>query len=403
MGQFVAILLVVFLGFLGISMPFLIFPALFLNPEYSIFPSDWDPAWHAVFLGITLAAYPIGQFFGSPILGALSDDYGRKRLLSGSLLVSALCNLATGFALEWHLLSLIIISRFIGGLMEGNIAIARAMAADIKTISKHESFGKINASASIAYLLGPLVGGLLADISLTIPFYLISILFLILSLVSTVILKDAPVVAVHRTVWERINLVNRISKLFRNRRLKFLMLVSTFFTLAIDIFYEFGPVYLTDKWTLGPTQLIAYNTVLCIALAIGNGWFASHYSKRYPAPRGIIWATGSFALFLLSIVITDQSWLMLILFTLCGLSIGLGVILLSVKISDSVSDSIQGEVLGVQLSLRVLGDGLICLLGGVLLLLSSKIILVIASLISATTMLFYTKKRRTFASINHKH
>ena len=106
---------------------------------------------HALFLGITLAAYPLGQFIGSPILGALSDDYGRKRLLSGSLLITAICNLFTGFAIEWQQLGLLIVSRFMAGLMEGNIAIARAMAADIKTISKHETFGKINAVTSIAY------------------------------------------------------------------------------------------------------------------------------------------------------------------------------------------------------------------------------------------------------------
>jgi MFS family permease len=152
--QFWVILIIVFLGFIGISIPYLIFPALFLNPAYSILPESWGESSHAILLGITLAAYPLGQFIGSPILGALSDDYGRKRMLIGSLAVTAISNLFTGFAIAWQQLELLIASRFITGLMEGNIAIARAMAADLKTLSKHDAFGKINATSSIAYLLG---------------------------------------------------------------------------------------------------------------------------------------------------------------------------------------------------------------------------------------------------------
>ncbi len=403
--QLLTILMVVFLGFLGISMPYLIFPALFLNPDYSIIPSTWSHSSHALFLGITLAAYPLGQFLGSPILGALSDDYGRKPLLTWSLVVAAICNLLTGLAIGWQQLTLVILSRFAAGMMEGNVAIARAMAADIKSIPKHETFGKINAAVSIAYLLGPLLGGLLADnqiyegVTSSTPFYIISILFIALALLTALILENKKALSSDeapkekRSVWARFRLMKRMSFLFQNRRLKFLMISSTFFTLAVDIFYEFGPVYLTDKWVLAPVQLITYNSMVCIALAVGNGWFAGYFSKRYPSPLGIIGAMGGFALFMLGTVLINQPVLMMMLFGLCGLVIGLGVTLITVKISDSVADNIQGEVMGVQLSLRVLGDAVICLLGGALLLLSSKLILVLAAIISAGTMIYYALQK----------
>jgi MFS transporter, DHA1 family, tetracycline resistance protein len=395
--RFWVILIIVFLGFLGISMPYLIFPALFLNPAYSILPIDWSPSSHALFLGLTLAAYPLGQFIGSPILGALSDEYGRKPLLSASLVVTAVCNLFTGFAIEWQHLALLIVSRFVAGLMEGNIAIARAMAADIKTISKHETFGKINAVTSIAYLLGPLLGGLMTDKSLleglttSTPFYFICILFFCLAGLSALVLEKTitPAKTQLRTFWQRINFIKRISVLFSNKKLKFLMLISTTFTLAVDIFYEFGPVYLTVKWELGPPQLTLYNGVLCLALAIGNGWLPSFFSSRTSNRPAIICSIGGLALFLTGMVLTNSSFLMILLFGLSGLVIGLVVTLLTVKISDSAPDSIQGEVMGVQLSLRVLGDAIICLFGSALLLLSSKLILLMAGVMCVAVMAYY--------------
>ncbi len=381
-------------------MPYLIFPALFLNPAYSILPESWSGSSRAIFLGITLAAYPLGQFIGSPILGSLSDDYGRKRLLAGTLLISAFCNLLTGIAIGWQQLGLLIASRFMAGLMEGNIAIARAMAADLTTIPKHDTFGKINAVASIAFLLGPLLGGLMTekdlfeDLTTSTPFYFICILFFCLAGLSALVLETTAVNSQTepRTFWQRINLIKRLAVLFLNKRLQFLMITSTCFTLAVDIFYEFAPVYLTVKWAFGPAQLVLYNGVVCLALAVGNGWLPGFISSRVSNRLAIIYSIAGFALFLIGMVLTDSTFLMMLLFALSGFVIGLAVTLITVKISNSVPDTIQGEVMGVQISLRVLGDAIICLFGGALLLLSSKLILVIAAAMSVAAMIYYALK-----------
>lgn len=399
--QFWVILTIVFLGFLGISVPYLIFPALFLNPDFMIIPGDWSDTSRLLFLGITLAAYPLGQFFGSPILGSLSDDYGRKPLIVGSLIITALCNLLTGFSIAWQMLSLLIFSRFIAGLMEGNIAIARAMASDITTISKHTTLGKVNAAASIAYLIGPILGGLLTEkaffqgLTTSSPFYFICVFLVALAGLSALILDKPGIIPSQdiRSMKERFNLPKRIGQLFTNQRLKFLLIVSTGFTLAVDIFYEFGPVFLTMKWDLSPSQLVVYNGLLCFALAAGNGWLAHYMSSRLPARTIIICAIAVFAISVMAMILTELPWIMMLLFTICGGVIGLAVTSITVKISNSVSDAIQGEVLGVQISLRVLGDALICLFGGALLLLSSKLILFIASCIACCTIVYYASNK----------
>lgn len=397
------ILVIIFIGFFGVSMPYLIFPSLFLNPSYSAFLGGWGPSNQGVLLGITLASYPLGQFIGSPILGALSDHYGRRRLLSGSLLCAALCNLCTGLALEWGQLILVIASRFVAGLMEGNIAIARAMAADLKSIPKRNTFGKINGVISIAFLFGPLFGGILIDNSLfpsvsnSTPFYLIGFLFISLSVISALMLqRDHSVLDISseseiRKIWQHFNLIKRLSILFRNKQARFLIIASTFFSLAMDIFFEFAPVHLTAMWLLAPFQLVIYNSILCVGIALGSGGIVSLISNRYSSRFGIIVSMGMLAVFLLGIALVGVPFYVMILFGLSGLCIGLGSTLITVNISDSVSDAIQGAVMGVQLSLRVLGDAVICLLGGVLLLFSSKLILIIAAAVLMLTLIYYIR------------
>ncbi len=398
--QFLVILTIVFLGFLGISIPYLIFPALFLNVDYLIVPVAWGQTARSVFLGITLAAYPMGQFIGSPILGSLADDYGRKGLLSASLVIAAICNLLTGFAITWQNLALLILSRFLAGVMEGNIAIARAMATDLTTISRHKTFGRINAAASIAFLIGPLLGGMMTDknlhpgFTLSTPFYAICTLFFFLAALAAIILENSKKSrAQKQSFLKRINIYQRLLNLFDNKRLKFLLITSTCFTLAVDIFYEFGPVYLTLKWSLGPPQLIFYNAILCFALAVGNGWLPDFLSQKISNRVAISYATLLFPMLIFAMLFVNSPAVMMLLFGLSGLLIGVVVTLLTVKISNAVSDEAQGEVMGVQIALRVLGDAMICLLGGLLLLFSIKLVLTMSIVIALLCFSYYQKNR----------
>src|SRR5688572_14292238 len=135
--------LIVLTGFAGTSIAYPIFPPLFLHPsDHGIVSSVWSESARSIFLGITLAAYPLGQFIGSPILGGLSDRYGRKPILLISLLGSVLGYLLSGLSLEFNWLWILLFSRFLTGLMEGNIAIVRAMGADLESINKYKSIGR---------------------------------------------------------------------------------------------------------------------------------------------------------------------------------------------------------------------------------------------------------------------
>ncbi len=396
--QLLIILVIVFFGFVGLSIPYLIFPALFLNPEYSILPIGTTETQAGLYLGSTLAAYPLGQFLGSPILGALSDSHGRRKILVVSLAISALFSLLSALALSWKMLWLLIISRFFTGLMEGNISIARAMAADIKELDKLAAFGKINAACYLSFIIGPLLGALLSDknlyqgFTLSTPFYLISTVFLLLAIIAFLSIKKVKTSTTSKqTVWQAINFVDKIIPLFKIPQIKLLLLTGSLYTLAIDIFYQFGPVYLTKKWLLSPTLLTTYNSLLCITLMIGSVLLARRLAKQYSFHKIIISASVFLFICLISIVITNQPIVMLMLFGLIGFGIGVGSTTLSVQLSNAASDNIQGQVMGVQQSLRVAGDALICIIGGALLSLSPIIMLLLAAFISIGALFYYLR------------
>lgn len=400
--QLQIILLIVFIGFIGTSIAYPIFPPLFLHSgNYSIIPATWNEHARSILLGLALAAYPLGQFIGSPILGSCSDQYGRKRILMLSLTGSALGYFLSALSLQLNWLWVLLFSRFLTGLMEGNLAIVRAMATDLESISKYKSIGRINGVSAIGYIMGPLVGGFLSDdtivpwFSFAFPFFLATLFAVIATMLAVCMLSEKTKTELGHTltIWKRLNLVSRFKILFyKNKILKYLFIISTIFTFSIDIFYEFGPVYLTGLWAMTPAGIAIYNAALCVTLALGSGWLSHYLSLHFTTKHIIIVAILITAIILGLMAIFPHKILIFVLFGMIGLSIATANIYMTVQISHSAEKIIQGEAMGTQLSLRMLGDTVICLVGGFLII--SSVILPIAAscLIAIVALVIYVVK-----------
>lgn len=397
--QLWVILICVFIGFVGTSIAYPIFPPLFLHAgNNSIIPAAWNENTRSIFLGLALAAYPLGQFIGSPILGGCSDRYGRKRVLILSLVGSVIGYFLSALSLQLNWLWGLLVSRFLTGSMEGNLAIVRAMATDLTSISKYKSIGKINGVASIGYVIGPLIGGFLSDntimswFSFAFPFALAMLFSMFVVILATFMLHEkTPFRSEHKlTVWKQFNLISRFKSLFRtNNTLKHLLIISTIFTFAVDIFYEFGPVYLTGLWSMTPAGIAIYNAALCFALAISSGWLPHHLSQYFKTKYVIIIAMLLTAITLGLMTIFPYKIFIFILFGIIGLSIATVNTNITIQVSNAADKTIQGEAMGAQLSLRMLGDAIICLTGGFLIISSVILPIVVSGLIAMLAFIMY--------------
>ncbi len=173
----ITIFLVVFIDLLGFG---LILPLLpYIAERFEASPLQ---------IGLLTAVYSFFQLIASPILGRLSDRYGRKKLLIISQLGSAFGYLLLGLAGN---LPLLFLSRIIDGITGGNISIAQAYIADVTTKkNRAQGMGLMGAAFGLGFIFGPAIGGALSKISYSTPAYFATAVSLLTVLTTIFFLKE---------------------------------------------------------------------------------------------------------------------------------------------------------------------------------------------------------------------
>lgn len=157
------ILATVTLDAIGIG---LIFPVM---PDLIREVTGNDLADAAIWGGLLSTAFAVMQFLFGPVLGSLSDRFGRRPVLLISLAVMAADYLVMAFA---QTIWLLLLARIVAGITAATYSTATAYIADITSPEKRgATFGLIGAGFGIGFVLGPLIGGLLAGIDTRAPFF----------------------------------------------------------------------------------------------------------------------------------------------------------------------------------------------------------------------------------------
>jgi len=139
-------------------------------------------------IGLLTAAFSIAQFFATPVLGAMSDRFGRKPLLAISLLGTCISFLMFAFAQG---VIMLFAARILDGLTGGNVSVAQAMISDTSTpADRAKKFGILSSAFGFGFVIGPAAGGLLSKLGPQVPFYFAGGIALIGALCSVFFLKE---------------------------------------------------------------------------------------------------------------------------------------------------------------------------------------------------------------------
>lgn len=158
---FVIVAVVLNMVAFGIIMP--VMPALL--EELTNKPVE-EAVWQGVLLATTFA---VANFFATPILGGLSDAYGRRPVLLASIAMLSIDMIIMGLA---PTLAFLFIGRFLGGLFSATYSVANAYIADVtEPEERGRAFGMMGAAFGAGFILGPVIGGLLGDLDTRLPFF----------------------------------------------------------------------------------------------------------------------------------------------------------------------------------------------------------------------------------------
>jgi len=180
----------------GVLIP--IVPLLFTEPSSSFFmlPAGLSVQTGYLLLGLLIGLYPLGQFLATPILGELSDIYGRKRVIQLSIFGTVVSSIIFGIGILYGSIAVLFFSRIVNGLTGGLISVAQATIADVTDdADKSKNFGKIGMAFGIGLILGPFLGGFLSSdilsfFSATTPFFFAAALSFVSLIYSSIALEE---------------------------------------------------------------------------------------------------------------------------------------------------------------------------------------------------------------------
>jgi len=216
--------------------------------------------------GIALMVNPLGMLLGSAVLGSLSDALGRRRILLLTTVGAAAGHLLTAYALLAQSYPLLVAARFVSGVLEGNGAILRALMTErVAGPLRNHALSWVNGAFHLGWLVGPLLSGLSAGFSLTLPFYAAAG-GLLLGAVLTMLALPAEAMPATDGSWWRHARERHAFTLLRHAPLQTLFLIHLAYSCGVAGFYEFFPLWLVEVGRYDAAGIAFVNMAMCATM-----------------------------------------------------------------------------------------------------------------------------------------
>ncbi|CDO58634.1 Tetracycline efflux protein TetA [Candidatus Phaeomarinobacter ectocarpi] len=308
--------------------------------------TELDLSDAALWGGALIFIYALMSFLFAPVLGNLSDRFGRRPVLIIGLTVLGIDYVVMALAPTiWWLL----VGRTMSGIAAATFTTANAYIADVTTPNdRAKSYGLLGAAWGTGFMMGPVLGGLVADFadSARAPFYLAAVLAFANAAYGFLLLPESLPPEKRRAFdIKRANTIGAIRMVAKHPGLLGLLIAMVFYQIGHDAnpaiwsfytMYKFGWDAGDVGWSLG---------FVGVCLIFSMGWLTGYAVPRLGEKRAILIGFTSAGIGFLGYALATQSWMMYVA-TIFFAMVGIGSSALRSVLSKQVSETEQGELQG---------------------------------------------------------
>lgn len=376
-----AVFFTIFLDVLGIGILIPVIPQLLVEQHsvHYLLPAGLSYNTGLILLGWLMGIYPLMQFIATPILGQLSDRYGRKKILSVSLAGTAIGYFLFAIAIITKNLPLLFFSRALDGITGGNISVAQAVVADVTPPQyRTKMFGFIGATFGFGFVLGPYIGAKLSSPNIDFfglfstphwfnaatPFWFAAVLSVINALLITLFLPET-IKSLNRHLKVKFTQsIHHIIKAATHPGLRVVFPSVFIYFSGFTFFRTFMQVFLIEKLHFSFINIGDYYAYMGIWIAVAQIVVTPFLAKRLKSYQVLRFSMISTGLAMLLILLSGNTSHLLMVTPFFAMFNGLTWVNSTSLVSQSAGSDLQGEVLGINASVVALAQAVPAILAG---------------------------------------
>jgi len=299
----------------------------------------------AAYGGWLAFSYALVQFFSAPVLGGLSDRFGRRPVLLASLFALGVDYLVMGVAptIGW-----LFLGRVIAGITGASFTTAYAYLADVSTPDKRaQNFGLVGAAFGMGFIVGPAIGGLMGTLGPRAPFFAAAALALLNTAFGFFALPESLPPTARRTFeWSRANPLGTLLQLSRFPVVVWLLAAAFFWQLGHQVLPNVWSYYTIYKFHWSTAAVGASLAVAGIVMVIGQGVLIRWLTPRLGGDRpAAVLGMSCGVVTYLGYAFSTQGWMMYVSL-LAWLPAAIAYPSLNALMSREIPRSSQGELQG---------------------------------------------------------
>lgn len=347
---------------LGIGIIIPVIPAIFYGQETSHFAGLVDENVIRWTFCLLIASFPFMQFFGAPILGGMSDRYGRKPIIMLSMIGTAVGYSLFTQALYQQSIFILFLSRLIPGFFGGSLSVLFSSISDVSSPSdKPKNFALIGMAFGLGFILGPVIGGIFSNASycswfnLTTPFVLATFLSLLNFVLVGLRFQETLSVKKHTKITFYKGVQN-VKIAFTTANLRTLFSVTFLNTLGFSFYTQFFSVYMFEKFHSDTSEVGLIFGWVGFWLVFTQGFLIRKLNPSF-SPIDIVSKTMLIiGLGIMCIVVPNALWGILVVNFCLAIAQGLNSPNLLTLVSGHAQTDQQGEILGINQSMQSLAQ-----------------------------------------------